>query len=493
MAWRLKRNVKPSPLPKSPVARVVAASKSLDQELAEGLSIAADAIFRDQADVDQEYAFARKEDNGAIDVYPRVIVFCAYERDVQHCLDVAKKHRMPFAARAGRHSYEGFSVVPNGMVIDVSRMTSVTIDRERMEVTVGAGTRLGDLASILSAEGLHTPNGAFGTVGLVGLTLSGGYGPTSKKYGLACDNLRRLRLITASGKVIVVDESAPDLLWAHRGGGGGNFGIVTSLTYQVYPMGQVCMVEIQWPVNKPADASPVLLEWQDRYTGGDADRNLGICTLICRNARTDVTSPFILGAGCVYLGTEEEARGALAPLLAIGAPFVRFRPCGYAYAVTNLLDFMLPPDADPDGPMPSEKMKSGYGKVPWTAAQFEALATLAIRAPNPHCVVGLEDYGGRLADVPIEATAFPHRDARWNLFMVGSWIEAGQREEALAWVEEVYGLACPWLSGQVYVGYTDLELGAGYKTAYYGPNRERLEHVKKQIDPDRFFTFPQGL
>jgi FAD/FMN-containing dehydrogenase len=209
---------------------------------------------------DPDYGEARWDFNTRVSRFPAAIVICAETRDVQNAIRWARQQDYPLRARAGGHSYEAFSTVDDGLVVDLGGLSEVSVDARRGEVRVGAGVRLGDLYRHLWEHRLALSAGTCPSVGIAGLTLGGGFGFLSRQDGLTCDNLLAVDLVDADGAVLrASDQEHPELFWALRGGGGGNFGIATSFTFRMRSIGDVALYSVTWPWDDVAD---VLDTWQ---------------------------------------------------------------------------------------------------------------------------------------------------------------------------------------------------------------------------------------
>lgn len=209
---------------------------------------------------DPAYEAARQPFNTRFARFPAGIIVCSSAADVQNAVRWARQNGLPLCARSGGHSYEAFSTLDDALVIDVSGLTDVTMDAARGEAAVGAGVRMLDLYRRLSAFGVTIPGGTCPGAGIAGLTLGGGIGFLSRQYGLTCDTLLAVDLVDANGDSLRASEQEnPDLFWALRGGGGGNFGIATAFTFRVHPIGDVALLTVTWPWD---DAAEVIDAWQ---------------------------------------------------------------------------------------------------------------------------------------------------------------------------------------------------------------------------------------
>src|SRR5262245_4951717 len=240
-------------------------------------------------------------------IKPRAIVFAETVRDVQSVIAWANRYGVRIVGRAGGHSYGGYSTASGAVVVDVTRMSRVAANPSKRTAVIGAGTRLIDVYAKLWEHGMTVPAGSCPTVGIGGLALGGGVGFSSRRLGLTCDNILGLTLVTAAGKVLVCNRSQhADLYWACRGGGGGNFGIVTSFAFRTHPVANVTTYRIDWP---SADAVAAVDAWQ-RWAPHAPDALFSVFTL----ARGRVSS------SGQFFGTEQQLRALLAPLASAGSP-----------------------------------------------------------------------------------------------------------------------------------------------------------------------------
>lgn len=418
---------------------------------------------------------------------PAVIVFAQNTADVVHALAWARENDVTPRVRSGRHSLEGWSSVDGGIVIDVSDMKSVTIDASSGTATVGAGLNQLEAVTALGGAGVAAPTGTEGSVGLVGATLGGGFGLLTRAFGMASDNLLAAEIVVASedggAHAIVVDENShADLLWALRGAGNGNFGIVTSLTYRVRPLVRTTYVTATWQGLQ--QLSEVFDEWQ--RTAPHTDERLTSQLEISRN---DVTLIGVLGDG-----SESEARQLLAPILAVGDPVVSVTDAGWAdtYAA-----FQIPKDDEPS----NWKFMSQFITNPFPAEAIDVIASFMAAAPTPGCNYFVNAFGGAVArSEPSGGSAFAHRDALFYAEPGAGWGVRGDgvspdsdplTEVCLTWVAEFAGTLAPYVRG-AYVNVPNVGTD-DWATAYWGSNVERLRGVKSAYDPDDVFHYEQSI
>ncbi|ONI91822.1 FAD-binding dehydrogenase [Saccharothrix sp. ALI-22-I] len=401
---------------------------------------------------------------------PAAVALCADESDVARCLDFAARQRIPVAARSGGHSYAGYSVPEGGLVIDLAALRGIRIDH-RGRAHVGAGTRMIDLYDELARAGRLLPAGSCPTVGIGGLALGGGISVVGRKYGLTCDRLLAARVVTPDSRLRPTDpHTEPDLFWALRGGGGGNFGVVTSFTFDTAPAPDVVVFTLNFPAGAATD---VLGAWQD-WMVGTPDGLWTACNVVAG-------SPPGTGVVGTWIGPERELVPLLDRLTAKVSPTGRtVVPMDYGTAMryfAGCLPACQPTDGTP----------------------FVASSRMLNRPVDPARVVTLlagrragraqfDSFGGAIGRVRPEATAFPHRRAVASAQAFVDVIDVSEAEARRTVADLRDGLG----HDTGYVNYIDPDM-PDWRTAYYGRNLPRLSRVARRYDPDRVLAFPQGL
>ncbi|MCA2225511.1 FAD-binding oxidoreductase [Nonomuraea aurantiaca] len=431
---------------------------------------------------DAGYGAARRLFNPAFDgIRPGGVAYCATPADVSACLSFVRANRLPVTARSGGHSYAGWST-GTGLVIDVSRMNSVSYAAGR--ATVGAGAKLVDVYDKLARHGVSIPAGSCPTVGVSGLALGGGIGVVSRKYGLTCDTLESVRIVTADGRLLTCDaDHHPDLYWACRGGGGGNFGVAVSFTFRTHQTRDTTVFFLHWPWAKAEAAVKAWQSWAPT-----APDELWSTLHLTRNNGLDVQ------IGGTYLGGKAALDRLLAPLVAgIGRPSSRYASTtsyGHAMMVMAGCSSLSVAQCHLPGQTAAGRLsrdtfaaKSHLAYQKLSAAGVRALVAGAAQA-GEH-TVQLDALGGAVARVRPDATAFPHRAA---LFGVQYYSKGTGR----AWLRGIHGDMRAHLGDHAYVNYIDPDL-TDWRSAYYGANAPRLAAVKAAYDPGRVFHLPQGV
>ena len=427
------------------------------------------------------YDAARLVRNTRFDaIRPLAVAFCESADDVARCVRWATRHGVRVAARSGGHSYGGYSTAASGLVVDVSRLRAVTLAADRRTATIGAGAQLGRIYERLWNAGRVTiPAGSCATVGIAGLALGGGHGFTSRAFGLTCDSVRAVRIVTADGRVRGVSPTEdPELLWACRGGGGGNFGIVTSFRFAVHPVGRVSTFAVEWPWS---DAAQALVAWQ----GWAPDAPGGLFSVFNLSAAAG-GSPSVRAIG-QYLGPKTILEGLIRPLVDTGSP------TGVSTVDRDWLSSTrFWGGSDTRGTFAAA---SDYAFRPLSGAGIRALldgVAARTRGPAGATSVLLDSYGGAIRRTPPGGSAFAHRRALFSFQEIASWAPGGPAAANLAWLRAFHAALRPHLSGFSYVNYID-PAQRDWQRAYYGAGLRRLQAVKRRYDPRQVFRFAQSI
>ena len=453
---------------------------------------------------DASYTTARELFDPRFDsLHPSGIAYCHNPHDVATCLTFAAKFGLPVAARCGGHSYAGWSST-SGLIVDVTSMAGVSVSGTT--ATVGAGTRLVDFYNGLYIQGRAVPGGSCPTVGISGLTLGGGVGVVARAYGLTCDNVQSLQIVTADGSVRTCDASQnSDLFWACRGGGGGNFGVVTSFTFRTHPAGDIVLFFLSWPW---AQAARVISAWQSWAPHAPDE----LWSNVHLSAAPGGSVPS-LQVGGTYLGSTGGAQAELDKLYAAvgshpSSPFMESTSWLHAMLVeagcANLtVNQCHLPTQVPGGQLgrASEYAKSDYFTRPLSSAGIGALLSGVESFAQAGGVGGasggiaFDALGGAVNRVAPEATAFVHRDALFGAQYTTTWPDgaasAGVARQR-SWQQSFWQSMRGYASGQAYQNYIDPAL-TNWQQAYYGANYGRLAKVKGSYDPGRLFSFPQAI
>ncbi len=459
------------------------------------------------------YNEARLNYNSRFEIKPKSIVYCQSEDDVRQAVKWARANKVPVAVRSGGHSYEAFSLTGDGAVIDVSNLDGITVDAAKKTARVQSGVRLMELYETLWAKRCVVPAGSCATVGVAGLTLGGGFGLLARRFGLTCDNLTALRMVDAKGNVVEANAGKnSDLFWACRGGGGGNFGIVTEFTFRLQPIGNVTVFRLSWDWKE----MPAVIEAWQKWAPFTDDRITSVLTLTSKMA-------YSLSCIGVFVGGRQEAERLLRPL------YTAVKPTHISYSVVPFIDaarrfsgFKRRPnkptahatgqatkpaeETAPAVPPPAPqtvhihpeshtrfKNTSDYVAKPFDKAAIETIVSFLSQSPIDSSCLQLDGYGGAINRVPANATAFCHRgDTMFCMHYQVTWNHKSDDERSIHWVNGFRKAMQPHVSGFAYVSYCDREV-EDWAHAYYGANLARLVSVKKKYDPDNFFHFEQSV
>ncbi len=434
-----------------------------------------------------------------VNLHPQAIAYCASADDVARCVDFATTRAMAIAARSGGHSYAGYSSC-SGLVVDVSRLSRISVDPGAKTATVGAGAQLIDVYNVLGGQGRLLAAGSCPTVGIAGLALGGGVGVFGRRYGLTSDNVRSLRAVTSDARVLTASaDQHADLLWASRGGGGGNFAIATSFEFTVHPLPEVTLFTLQFAWS----AAAVMLEAWQHWAASAPDELWSNCQLLVQG-----TDGYLAQVSGVLCGSPKALEGRLASLQAdVGSPTYRFvgsTPYITAMAIEagcsglSIAACHLASRDHGTLARSAYAAKSSYVDAPMSSArvaQFvDAVELLHGDAPTLGGGLAFDAYGGAINRVPADATAFVHRDKLAGIQATYSWSDATSPSEVAAgerWLT--------WLGANVfdpatgaYQNYIDPTL-ADWAIAYYGANLARLTSIKRRYDPENHFAFAQSI
>jgi FAD/FMN-containing dehydrogenase len=429
-------------------------------------------------------------------VTPSAVVQAASPGDVATTVRFVADNGITFAVRSGGHAYPGWST-SSGLVLDVSGLRSVAVDTAQMQARIGAGCPLGTVYQALAAKGVGIPAGSCPTVGMGGLTQGGGIGLLTRAWGLTCDVVRSIEVVTADGVLRQVDANTDaELFWALRGGGGGSFGAVTAFTVAVRPVSTVSTFYYDWPV---AVAGQMIDAWQHWVSSG-AGPVSSTCKLLTTVATGEI-NPMIAGAAPL---SEADLAAQLAPLLAQLPQPSSVSLHAHSYADAMLLEAgcsgetteqCLAASMTPQARTPFAATSSIVDNL-MPAAAIQAAVDRAHAATTVPGLGGagisFDSLGGAVSDLALDANAFGHRGALATVQYTATWSNGGPAAPFDAFVRASRAAMGQWLGNGAYVNYADASID-DYASAYWGSHVGPLQQAKRAYDPSDLFTFPQSV
>jgi FAD/FMN-containing dehydrogenase len=433
---------------------------------------------------DARYDTARRVFNGMIDRHPALIASCTGVADVVAAVQFARDNALLVAVRGGGHNVAGNAVCDDGLVIDLSSMKGIRVDPTNRWVEAQAGVTLGELDRETQLFGLATPSGMISTTGIAGLTLGGGVGWLMRQYGLTCDNLLSVDLVTADGHVLTASATEnADLFWGVRGGG-GNFGIVTAFRYRLYPVTTVLGGLVFYPI---AQAKDLLRTYRQLCATASEDLTT-IASFVTLPADPSLPEELhhqiVLLVGVCHTGPADMAERDVAPLRTLAPPLLDgIGPMSYL-ALQTMYDASFP---------------AGLQHY-WRSAYLDDLDDIAIDAlvdyaaavTSPLTGIDVHLMGGAVTRVPADATAFGHREVPWLVNAYAIWTDPREVDRHMEWLR---GLSAKLRSRSrgIYVNFLADEGEAGVRAAYDAVAYERLVALKNEYDPTNLFRMNQNI
>ncbi len=432
---------------------------------------------------DPQFEEARSLYNGMIDKHPQFIMKCKNVADVIASVNFASENSLDLAIRGGGHSGPGLASVDNGFVIDLSSMKGIWVDPEKRTAKVEAGCTWGDVDHATHAFGLATVSGVISTTGVGGLTLGGGHGYLTRKYGLTIDNLIGADVVLADGTFVHASENKhPDLFWALRGGG-GNFGVVTSFEFKLHPVKNVIAGPLFWPLDKLETTMKWYRDWLPKMP-----EDMYAFYLIAEVAPME---PFpeelhgekVCGLMCCYTGPEDQFERIIQEAREVAEPLFEFTGEMPYPVLQSLFDGLLPPGDQ-------WYWKGDFVKEISDEAIDEHLKFANV--PTTKSTMHLYPVDGVAHRVGKQETAWDKRDANWSMVIAGIDPDPANSETIKTWAREYWEALHPYTMGGAYVNFM-MEEGEDRIKATYGENYEKLRQVKAKYDPDNLFHVNQNI
>jgi FAD/FMN-containing dehydrogenase len=432
-----------------------------------------------------DYDEARTIWNAMIDRRPALVARCQSAEDVVQSVRFARENDLVLAVRGGGHNIAGSAVCDGGFMIDLSLMKGVHVDAAKRTARVEAGATLGDFDTATQAFGLATPLGINSTTGVAGLTLGGGFGWLSRKYGLSIDNLNSVDVVTAAGDLIKASATEnADLFWAIRGGG-GNFGVVTAFDFRLHPVGPEVLSGL---IIHPMDAAKDVLRFYRSFLATTPEEF--VCWFVLRMAPPLPFLPVewhgkgILALAVCYSGKIEDGERVAKPLRSFGKPIADVIAPHPFTAWQQILDPLLTPG--------QRNYWKSHDFLELSDGLIDVLVAHARRIPDPQTEIAFAQLGGAVSRVARDATAYTHRDAQFVLNVHGRWGDPANDTKCIGWARELFQAATPFATGGAYVNFLTQEEGERIKAAY-GSNYDRLLTLKKKYDPTNLFRLNQNI
>jgi FAD/FMN-containing dehydrogenase len=434
---------------------------------------------------DAAYDAARRVYNAMIDRRPALIARCAGVADVISAVTFAREHDLLLAVRGGGHNGPGLGTCDDGLVIDLGQMKGIRVDPLARTARVEGGCTLADVDHATQAFGLAVPSGTVSTTGVGGLTLGGGVGHLTRKYGLTIDNLLEVDVVLADGSFVTASaEQHPDLFWAVRGGG-GNFGVITSFLFRAHPVSTIYAGPMLWPIERAED----VLRWYADYLPAATDDLNGTLIMMAVPAMPpfpeELHGKVVCAIAWCYTGPLDEADALFAPIRSrFGMP---------------LLDWV--------GEMPYAALQTAFDAVFPPGLQFywkgdfvnelsdDSIALYVQHAssiPLKGSIMGFHPSDGAASRVAQDATPWSYREARWASVIAGVSPDPADKEQIISWARASWSALHPYSAGGSYINFMEDE-GQGRVAASYRDNFARLVAIKDRYDPDNLFRVNQNI
>jgi FAD/FMN-containing dehydrogenase len=434
------------------------------------------------------YKSARQVWNGMIDRRPALIVRCTGTADVIAAINFAHTHNLLLSVRGGGHNAAGYAVNEGGLVIDLSPMKGIRVDPQARRAWAAGGVTWGDLDHETQPFGLAVPGGVVSTTGIAGLTLGGGFGWLRRKYGLSCDNLLSADVVTVEGKLVKASETEnADLFWALRGGG-GNFGIVTSFEYRLYPVGpQVMAAIVFYPFEA---AAQVMTGWRDFMATApdEISSNLALWSIPpTPDWPEEMHWQPMTAVVAMYSGSVEEGQRAMQPLRQLATPLAdASQPLPYT-ALQQMFDPFFP-----EGDLHYYWKSLNLNNLNDEA--IEALIGYAGKRPSVMNLIDLWALGGAVSRVAATDTAFGDRSTPFSMVLNSCWADPADTQANIAWTRALWSAMQPFSPGSIYLNFPGLgEEGDALVEQAYGVNYERLVAIKQKYDPGNLLRMNQNI
>lgn len=434
------------------------------------------------------YDDSRRDFNNVYPAEPMAIVYVSNYSDIRYCLRFAVQFNMMTSIRSGGHSLTCYSIC-DGMVIDISSLKSIHVNPSDKTAIMEAGNTFADINPALEFYGLHMPGGGCPTVSIAGFMQGGGYGMTSRIFGINSDCVLEVTVMLADGTIVIAnDNQNKDLYWAIRGGTGGNFGVLLSVKYKLFSLDRLWGVRIEFDFETEEDnAALALFTIQQNYLTTNNHPNLGVQTVLCTDNSGDKRKK-VYFAG-VFIGNESELDTTIAPLLQISGANITLKKEG-KYSEVN--EWVL--EGVPDVPMTVlGYSKSEYISKSLSVEDYKSILVYFKTAPNSYTVVDMEGYGGVINQYPVQKSAFIHRNVIMDFFCdVFFTPETNDQKEVQEWLASFSEFMQKFSNGHSFQNYPNRDQ-TDFRWAYWGEYYNQLLEIKNKYDPTTFFNYQQSI
>ena len=432
----------------------------------------------------EDFDDARSIYNAMIDKMPAMIVYCSNVADVIACVNYARNYDLLTSVRSGGHNGPGLALCDDGMVIDLSEMNGIRVDPKEKTVQAEAGCTSGEVDHATHVFGLATVSGVISTTGIAGLTLGGGHGYLSRKYGLTVDNLIEADIVLPDGSFVTANKDQhSDLFWALRGGG-GNFGVVTAFKYRLHPVDTVVAGPMFWPVSE----TEKMMRWYRKFLP-DAPNDVYAFFLTSEVPGDpfpfppEIQGEKVCGLMWCFTGSQEEAEPFLEEARNVEEPlFEHVGPMPYP-ALQTMFDGLLPPGLQ-------WYWKGDFIRELPDEAIAEHLKFAEV--PTTQSTMHLYPINGAVHDIEADETAWDYRDVNWSMVIGGITDDPSKNKVITDWARDYWEAIHPYSAGAAYINFM-MEEGDERIKATYGNNYQRLQKVKAKYDPDNFFSRNQNI
>lgn len=435
---------------------------------------------------DRGYDESRAVWNAMIERRPALIVQPRDAADVASAVGFARDHGLEIAVKGGGHNVAGHAVCDDGLMLNLSPLRAVSVDPQTRTARVAPGALLADLDRETQAHGLATPAGFISSTGVAGLTLGGGFGYLSRRWGLTVDNLRAVDLVSASGEPLRASAGQhPELFWGLKGGG-GNFGVATGFEFKLHELGPEVLAG---PVVHAFEDAPAVLRQVAACMAGAPDEVA--CLPVIRHAPPapflpeDVHGKMILLLAMIHTGDPAAGEAALAPLRGVGKPIVDKVGLKPYTAFQSMFDATANAGA--------RNYWKGHYFPDLSGEGIDVLCRHAAQMPSKESVIGMLSLGGATARVAPEDAPYPHRDAAWVLNIQARWRDPLDDARNIAWTRETFEAMGPYTTGGIYVNFLSGDEQAARRAAYGEDTYRRLQALKGRWDPENLFHYNQNI